>query len=535
MKAPSNSFILRFSLYAAILLSLCVFLLHASVALWQSAALIAGCCLLMLYAEYGARIFWPFPKGFTYQLTNYNLLSQLLLVVCVFSALYFVMQSTLAYWGKMLSIAILSISYIVAARFISHTFRLRLINALILSKSNENAAPQIVENYDKIRNYDQRYQETYSERLRQSALAGCEYSKLLLAHCYRDGCGTQKHPLYAIIQYVEIIRTTKDSVLKRKALVAYQALKETYEQDLVDQARNDTVNSLDCYYRLGKFHQLHVLFPQESRDVAESYFRKAANWDRSIPDKSPHADAVNELMWLEFHGLNMKTVPNSSQPTDHEITTCLTIQSQSKWVMQQNSISRDHRHTPTRAKDDALLLYCWTTQKLLESDKKRPQSQFIHNNSADLHEYHQILEREHENPNIHDVAVFTKLFIPKPSTESQSGITSLEDVSDINNTSSILMVSPDTESDDRSCLTEEYTRFSALMEEAIKPQQASSPLTITTRWDDGKTPFRNNLTPIPEGDVSASQAITSENRNSQLDEIEVSRSLFAVTPQKTAS
>ena len=162
-------------------------------------------------------------------------------------------------------------------------------------------------------------------------------------------------------------------------------------------------------------------------------------------------------------------------------------------------------------------------------------SQFIHNNSADLHEYHQILEREHENPNIHDVAVFTKLFIPKPSTESQSGITSLEDVSDINNTSSILMVSPDTESDDRSCLTEEYTRFSALMEEAIKPQEAYSPLTITTRWDDGKTPFRNNLTPIPEGDVSASQAITSENRNSQLDEIEVSRSLFAVTPQKTAS
>ncbi len=531
MKAPSNSIILRFTLYAAILLSLCIFLLHAGVALWHSATLVIACCMLILYTEYGAGIFWPFPKAFTDQLTNYNLLCQLLLLVCMVSVLYFVTQSNLVHWGKMLSIAVLSISYIVVARFISHTFRLQRVTQPTPPRITAGAASQIPENYDLIRTYDQRYQATYYERLRAPALAGCEYSKLLLAHCYRDGCGTEKHPLYAIIQYVEIIRTTKDPSLRRQALRAYQALKDTYEQDLVEQARNDTVNSLDCYYRLGKFHQLHVLFPQESKDVAESYFRKAANWDRTTADRSPHADAVNELMWLDFHRLNMTTEPTSTQPTDYQIKTCVTIQSQSKWVMQHNSISRDHRHTPTRDKDDALLLYCWTTQKLLKSDNKRSDSQTLLNNSDDLHEYHQIIEREHNNRNIHDVALFSKLFIPKPPTGNQSGKTSVEDVSDIDNISSIPMDSPSTESMDESQLKQLHTRFSDLMD-ASKPQSPDSPSTITTRLGQGITPYRNNLVPILEGETSAVEATDSDNMGSQSDENEVSRSLSFDTPSK---
>ena len=236
-------------------------------------------------------------------------------------------------------------------------------------------------------------------------------------------------------------------------------------------------------------------------------------------------------MWLDFHGLNMTTEPTSSQPTDHQIETCVTIQSQSKWVMQQNSISRDHRHTPTRDKDDALLLYYWTTEKLLKSDNKRSDSQTLLNNSDDLYEYYQIIEREHNNRNIHDVALFSKLFIPKPPTGNQSGKTSVEDVSDIDNISSIPMDSPSTESMDESQLKQLHTRFSDLMD-ASKPQSPDSPSTITTRLGHGITPYRNNLAPILEGETSALEATDSENMGSQSDENEVSRSLFFDTPSK---
>ena len=93
------------------------------------------------------------------------------------------------------------------------------------------------------------------------------------------------------------------------------------------------------------------------------------------------------------------------------------------------------------------------------------------------------------------------------------------------------MVSPGTESMDESHLTQEYTRFSDLMD-ASKPHSPYSPSTITTRLDLGKTPYRNNLAPILEGETSALEATDSENMGSQLDENEVSRSLFFDTPLK---